>query len=53
VTSIGERARAAIEDQGVRWGPRTDEELIQVEKPIDLHDARDRVLDVAAEAEPL
>jgi hypothetical protein len=52
VTSIGERARTAIEDQGVRWGPRTDEELIQVEKPIDLHDARDRVLDVAAEAEP-
>ena len=24
------RARAAIEGQGVRWGPRTDEELIQV-----------------------
>jgi hypothetical protein len=52
VTEIGERARTAIEGQGVRWGPRTDEELIQVEKPIDLHDARDRVLDVAAEAEP-
>lgn len=51
-TSIGERARAAIEGQGVRWGPRTDEDLIQVEKPIDLHKARDRVLDVAADAEP-
>jgi hypothetical protein len=52
VTAIGERARAAIEDQGVRWGARTNEDLIQVEKPIDLHEARDRVLDVAAEAEP-
>jgi hypothetical protein len=52
VTAIGERARTAIADQGVRWGPRTDEELTQVEKPIDLHDARDRVLDVAADAEP-
>ena len=31
VTSIGDRARAAIEDQGVRWGPRTDEDLIHVE----------------------
>ncbi len=52
VTSVGERARVAIEGQGVRWGPRTNEDLIQVEKPIDLTDARDRVLDVAAEAEP-
>jgi hypothetical protein len=52
VTAIGRRARTAIEEQGVRWGPRTDEELIQVEKPIDLNEARDRVLAVAADAEP-
>jgi hypothetical protein len=53
VTEIGHRALEAIAGQGVGWGPNTDDELIQVEKPIDVYDARDRVLEVAAEAEPV
>ncbi len=52
VTEIGHRALEAIAGQGVGWGPHTDDELTQVEKPIDMYEARDRVLEIAAEAEP-
>lgn len=36
-----------------RFRPHTDDELTHVEKPIDLNEARDQVLDVAAEAQPI
>jgi hypothetical protein len=50
--SVETRARQAIHDAGLQWGPRTMSDLAELDGVIDLQTARDRVVDVAAQAEP-
>ena len=49
---IEARARQAAGDLGLAWGPRTMADLAPLDGVIDLQEARDRVVDVAAAAEP-
>jgi hypothetical protein len=51
--AVGDRARKALTDLGVAWGPNTGDDLNEVEELIDLDQARDRVQAVAAEVEPV
>lgn len=50
--SMRDRARTALADLGVTWGPDTDTELTKVEEPITIEHARDQVTTIAAAAEP-
>jgi hypothetical protein len=52
VMAVGDRARTALADLGVSWGPGTDDDLNKVEEPITLDQARDQVVAIAAAAEP-
>lgn len=52
VTAAGERARAAAADLGVGWGPDTENQMRQLEGPIDIDEARERIQAVAAEVAP-
>jgi hypothetical protein len=52
VLEIGDRARAALADHGVSWGPDTDDAFTKVQEPIDITEAREQVVSVAAELEP-
>lgn len=52
VAAVGDRARVALADLGIGWGPTTMTELNELEGHIELAEAKDRVLAVAAQAEP-
>lgn len=52
VTAVGERARAELAACGVSWGSNTEAELRRAQQPIDIEEARERILGLAAEIEP-
>ncbi|WP_018506232.1 hypothetical protein [Parafrankia discariae] len=52
VTAVGDRARAALADLGISWGPDTDRQLRDTEGPVDTADAPDLIRAAADELEP-
>ncbi|GAB6899839.1 hypothetical protein [Kineosporia succinea] len=52
VSDLGEQARAAYADLGVSWGPKTADEVFQLETPMTIERAATQVLVLADEAEP-
>lgn len=52
VEAVGERARAALDELGVAWGPRTTDDLAAIEQPLDVEQARAGVELEAAKVEP-
>jgi hypothetical protein len=52
LNEVGKRARAALGALGVAWGPDTDNALAQIEHPVTVQEAAERITDIAAEFEP-
>lgn len=52
VAERGDRARAALADLGIGWGPGANAELRRLEGPLDVRDAPDAIRQAAAELEP-
>ena len=52
VVELGDRARKAYADLGVSWGPKTADEVFQLETPMTLERAATQVRVLADEAEP-
>jgi hypothetical protein len=53
VVAVGDRARKALTDLGVTWGPNTGDDIHAVEDPINISEARERVELVSADIEPI
>jgi len=53
VSAIGERARVALNDLGIGWGPRTDEELTHTEGELPQDEAAAAIQEEAKNLEPL
>jgi hypothetical protein len=53
VVAVGDRARKALTDLGVTWGPTTGDDIHAVEDPIDISEAQERVQVVSDEVEPI
>jgi hypothetical protein len=52
MAGVAERARTALADLGIAWGPRTNAELRDAEGPLDVADAPDAIRGAAEELEP-
>lgn len=52
ILSVGDRAKKALADLGLPWGPTTDDALKASEKTLDLEQAREQVRAIAAQFEP-
>ncbi|KPM53351.1 hypothetical protein ACG83_21705 [Frankia sp. R43] len=52
ITAVGDRARTALADLGISWGPDTDRQLRDAEGPVDTADAPGLIRAAADELEP-